>query len=97
MKRIVLALALTAFASGAQAQQRPYTPAMPCEQVRQIVLAYGAVVLGTGTHTYDRYVRDASFCEIGETTEPAWVPAADTPQCPVGYRCVSNDLFFFDD
>ena len=95
MKKFVLALALMASASGAQAQPRPFTPAMPCGQIQQTVVARGAVVLSTGAHTYDRYVRDRSFCEINEFIEPVWVPARDTPQCPV-YRCQDQD-FWFDD
>ena len=59
--------------------------------------ARGAAVLSTGTYTYDRFVRDRSFCEIDEYIEPAWVPARDTPQCPVGYRCRSGPPDFFDD
>ena len=58
-----------------------------CAQAAGLVAARGAIVLGTGGLTYDRFVSDASHCAIKETTEPAWVPAADTPQCFVGYRC----------
>ena len=46
-----------------------------------------AIVLGTGGYTYDRFVRDRSFCQFDEFADPAWVPARDTPQCFVGYRC----------
>jgi hypothetical protein len=96
MNRIALALVLMASASGVQAQSRPMTPGLTCNQARQIVAGTGAVVLGTGTHTYDRYVRDRSFCQINETTEPGFVPTRDTPQCPVGYICRDSDLFFDD-
>lgn len=97
MKKAVLVLSFMVFATGVQAQQRPFTPSLVCGQARQIVASRGAVVLGTGTHTYDRYVRDRSFCEINETIEPGWVPTRDTPQCFVGYRCVDQDFFMFDD
>lgn len=97
MKRFALAMALTAFATSVQAQQRPFTPSLTCGQVQGIVFSNGAVVLGTGTYTYDRYVRDRTFCLINEYIEPAWVPTRDTPQCPVGYRCVTDPPFFFDD
>jgi len=97
MKKLVLTLALAASATGAHAQQRPFTPSLPCSQAQRIVFANGAAVLGTGTYTYDRYVRDRSFCEINEYIEPAWVPARDTPQCPVGYICRSGRFFLFDD
>ncbi len=95
MKRTALVLAFMAFAAGAHAQQRPFTPRLACGQAQQIVAANGAVVLGTGTYTYDRYVRDRSFCQHNETTEVAFVPTRDTPQCPV-YRCRDIELDFFD-
>jgi len=97
MKKIVLFLALTAAASGAQAQQRPFTPSLSCGQAQQIVAANGAVVLGTGPHLYDRYVRDHRYCQFNEVVRPAWVPARDTPQCFVGYLCRESDLELFSD
>jgi hypothetical protein len=90
MSRIVLALALTLTAGLAVAQSRPSTLARPCAANRQNVMASGAIVLGTGGYTYDRFVRDRSFCEPDEYTEPAWVPSRDTPSCFVGYRCKSG-------
>jgi hypothetical protein len=50
-------------------------------------------VLGTGGHTYDRFVHHRGFCLITETTKPAWVPTRDTPQCFVGYTCVEADYW----
>jgi hypothetical protein len=91
-----LALALAMMPSAAPAQQRPMTPAMNCAAARELVGRAGAVVLGTGTYTYDRYVRDRSFCQIAEFLEPAWVPTRDVAQCPVGYRCRSGALDFND-
>ena len=96
MRKAFLVLAFVASASGADAQQRPFTPNLYCGQAQQIVFSRGAAVLGTGTYTYDRYVRDRGFCQIDETIEPAWVPSRDTPQCPVGYRCRSGRLFWED-
>lgn len=97
MKKIALALALMLCASSAQAQRRPYTPNLTCGQARQIVLSNGAAVLSTGTYTYDRYVRDRTFCEFNEVLDPAFVPTRDTPQCPIGYRCRSGPYDFFGD
>jgi hypothetical protein len=97
MKRITLALAFFVCAAGAsQAQQRLSTLNLTCSQAQQVILSRGAAVLSTGTYTYDRYVRDRSFCERNENIEPAFVPSRDTPQCPIGYRCRDFD-FFFDD
>lgn len=96
MRRVALVLVALSFASSALAQSRPFTPSMTCNQARGIVFSRGAVVLGTGTYTYDRYVRDSSFCEFNETTKPAFVPTRDTPQCPVGYVCRDADYFLDD-
>jgi len=97
MKKVLVTLAMTAFATGAVAQTRPSTPALTCAQAAQIVYAQGAVVLGTGGYTYDRYVRDRSFCQIDEYNSPAWVPTRDTSQCFVGYRCRSGPYDAFGD
>src|SRR5215204_6927183 len=82
-----LALAAGLISTSAVAQPRPSTVDMRCAQAAGTVAARGAIVLGTGGFTYDRFVSDRRFCAITETTEPAWVPAADTPHCFVGYRC----------
>jgi hypothetical protein len=97
MRRIVCVLALLVAASSVQAQPRPLTPNLTCDQARGLVLSRGQIVLGTGTHTYDRYVRDQRFCLRNETTELAFVPTRDTPQCPVGYTCREFELDFFGD
>jgi hypothetical protein len=96
MRRVALVLIALSFASSAVAQNRPFTPSMTCDQTRGLVYARGAVVLGTGTYTYDRYVRDQSFCEINETIDPRYIPTRDTPQCFVGYVCRDSDYFFDD-
>ena len=97
MRKTALVLAFMALASGVQAQQRPFTPAMSCGQAQQIVFSRGAAVLGTGTYTYDRYVSDGRFCLRNEMIEPAFVPTRDTPQCPVGYTCREFEWDFFGD
>lgn len=91
MKRVhvafVSALAASVPLGSAVAQTRPSTLAMSCGQASSLVAQAGGIVLGTGGYTYDRFVRDAGFCLITEETQPAWVPARDTPQCFIGYRC----------
>ena len=43
-----------------------------------------------------RLLKETGRVEIvGETTEPAWVPTSDSPQCFVGYRCRESDLELF--
>jgi hypothetical protein len=82
-----LPLGLTLIATGVVAQPRPSTVNMLCGQAAGMVAARGAIVLGTGGFTFDRFVADRRFCAITQTTEPAWVPTSDTTQCFVGYRC----------
>ncbi|GJD68458.1 hypothetical protein [Methylobacterium gnaphalii] len=79
------ALLLAALASTAAA--RPSTTEMTCAQAQAVVQRQGGVVLGTGGQTYDRFVRDRSFCEPTEIGKRAFVPARDTPQCFVGFTC----------
>jgi hypothetical protein len=87
MKRVLLAVVVSLQVATAVAQPRPSTVAMSCRQAAGLVAAQGAIVLGTSGYTYDRFVTDPWFCLRTEVTEPAWVPAGDTPQCFVGYRC----------
>ena len=89
-------IAATLLTTAAVAQNRPSTTAMTCRQTASLVYARGAIVLGTGGYTYDRFVRDRSFCQVTEALESAWVPTRDTPTCFVGYRCYEpsrDDLF----
>ncbi|WP_262029635.1 hypothetical protein [Microvirga sp. Mcv34] len=97
MKRAVIVLMSSAFLTGAQAQPRPSTLAMPCGASQQLVFARGAIVLGTGGQTYDRFVRDQSFCAIGEYASQAFVPSRDTPACFIGYRCKEGPRDWWDD
>ncbi|MFL5109347.1 MAG: hypothetical protein ACJ8DL_01410 [Microvirga sp.] len=80
IRTLAFALALSLPAATALAQ-RPQSPAMTCRQAASLVFARGAVVLGTGGHTYDRYVRDRGFCEVTESTKPGYAPTLDNPQC----------------
>jgi hypothetical protein len=87
MKPLALSTLLLLAGMPALAQPRPSTPDRLCAANRQSVTASGAIVLGTGGHTYDRFVRDGGFCQHGEYLEPAFVPSRDSAQCFVGYRC----------
>ena len=87
MTRFTLSLLLVLAAGNALAQSRPSSPERTCAANRQSVDANGAIVLGTGGQTYDRFVRDRGFCQHGDFLEPAFVPSRDTAQCFVGYRC----------
>lgn len=95
MKAIILTLALLLPAGIAAAQTRPSTVSRPCAASQRDVQVNGAIVLGTGGYTYDRFVRDRGFCLVNQGTDPAFVPSADTQACFVGYRC--KDKMRFDD
>lgn len=82
---------------GAAAQTRPSSVAMTCGQTAGLILDRGAVVLGTGGQTYDRYVRDRGFCEVTEIAVRAFVPTRDNPACFIGYRCREPTTGLFDD
>ncbi|WID94758.1 hypothetical protein QO058_18250 [Bosea vestrisii] len=89
MTRVLITLFALGLTGAAFAQGRPQSLERSCAANRQSVIANGAIVLGTGGYTYDRFVAHRGFCQFDETTYPAWVPARDTPQCFVGYRCKS--------
>jgi len=84
----ILMLATPAFAV---AQNRPSTTNMTCHAAWALVQTQGAAVLGTGGDTFDRFVRDASFCPKSQILRPAFVPARDQAQCLVGYRCYEEE------
>ncbi len=86
---IVAGMALAGLGSScaAQAQSHPFTPRMSCAAASRLVATKGALILSTGADLYDRYVASQAYCQRDEITKPTWVPAADTPQCFVGYRC----------
>ncbi|WP_262029636.1 hypothetical protein [Microvirga sp. Mcv34] len=92
MKPVLMSLVMTGFVTGAMAQTGATTLTMTCAEVRGIVASRGAVVLRTGPTTYDRYVRDSSFCALQETVWPTWVRTADVAQCPIGGICRSIEI-----
>lgn len=92
MKIVPAILILAGLSTGVLAQTAGTTLNLTCDQARRIVASQGAVVLRTGPTTYDRYVRDPSFCGRSATTQPAWVRTADVAQCPVGGVCRSIEI-----
>ena len=87
----MLRLAVTSLAlligTEAWSQGRPNSMTITCSQAAGLVASQGAVVLGAGVYTDDRYVSGPSFCVQGAATEPAWIPTFDNPQCFGGYQC----------
>ncbi len=92
MKLSIIALILAAVPAVAIAQPIGASLSMSCDQAKGIVAVWGAAVLRTGPTTYDRYVRDASYCTRQERIQPAWVRTADTTQCPIGGVCRSIEI-----
>jgi len=60
---------------------------MTCSQASGLVRTRGALVLGTGGQTYDRFVSDTGHCEPGQAARPAFVPTRDKSSCFIGYTC----------
>jgi hypothetical protein len=69
------------------AEARPLVSKMSCRKAAEVVTKKGAAVLATSGVTFDRYVRDQSFCDRGEQLTPSWTPTADNPICFIGYTC----------
>jgi hypothetical protein len=92
MKIAVLFLTLAGLSTSVMAQPATTTLSMTCDQARRIVAAQGAFVLHTSPTTYDRYVRDSSFCDRSSMVQPAWVRTADTAQCHIGGVCRSIEI-----
>jgi hypothetical protein len=95
MKRVLVFLIAASATTGAIAQNvqtAPMTLTMTCAQARYLVASRGAVILRTSPGSFDRYVRDSTFCVAQTTTEPAWVRTADVAQCPVGNTCRPVEL-----
>jgi hypothetical protein len=97
MDKVAIALAISLVAASVQAQTRPSTVNMPCGASRQLVFSRGAIVLGTGGLTYDRFVRDGTFCDVTEYAQAAYVPSLETPVCFVGFRCKQGPRDWWDD
>lgn len=71
------ALVFAAAFSVPASAQRPDARSMTCEQVNNLILGNGAVVLTTGQYTYDRYVADGRFCSFPYTTRPDSISTRD--------------------
>lgn len=79
--------ALAALSASLAAQERQAAPAMSCAQVSGLVQEQGAAMFSTGPYTYERVVRDQSFCELESTTSPTYLATRDVRLCFAGYRC----------
>ena len=78
---------LFVLATASVAQERPASASMPCHNVASLVANAGAVVIRTGPHNYNRYVKTSDFCSDPESIVPAFVPTGDSQACFIGYTC----------
>jgi hypothetical protein len=90
MKRIALALFATLPLLATPVEAREASTTLTCAAAKARVLQQGAILFDTSPTTFDRFVRDPSFCVRGEVTRPAWVPTKDNPQCMIGYTCAPS-------
>ncbi|MDO5898391.1 hypothetical protein [Agrobacterium sp. Azo12] len=92
LKTTFMIVLATLAASPASAISRYETPAMNCASVQSAIDREGAVILRYPSTRvrdmtlYDRYVRSARQCEIGEYAARNSVPTRDVENCQV-YRC----------
>jgi hypothetical protein len=89
-----LATAALLAATPTLARERASTTAMTCKAANALVTQRGAVVLGSGGSSYDRYVRSETLCPTGLYGRAAFVPTRDNPQCYIGYYCSGMPEFF---
>ncbi|MCC2097139.1 MAG: hypothetical protein KDJ29_09615 [Hyphomicrobiales bacterium] len=80
-------IAAATMALSAPAQARPDTTRMSCPAARDMVSRYGAIVMNTGGHTFDRFVSNRGYCTPQEDIKPAFVPDRNGRSCFVGYTC----------
>lgn len=76
----------------AAAISRYNTTSLSCSSIKSKIRSQGAVILRwtskSGNPNYNRFVRNASFCNPGQTTTSKTVPSA-SGNCRVPY-CVSR-------
>lgn len=85
--RMAFSLSLACALLCAPSMARPAAYKLSCRRASSLVAKEGAIVLNTSDATFERIVRDQSFCERGEQIMPAWVQATDIANCMIGYTC----------
>jgi hypothetical protein len=87
---LLFATAFSAQAARIDARQ------LTCQQARSPVIQQGAIVLTLSNTTYDRIVRNGSFCDLGYSSKLYFNQTADMARCPIGNKCVpSHELPLF--
>jgi hypothetical protein len=93
MRKLLVSAVVSLMALSSLAHARPSTMAMSCDQAGALVASHGAVVLTTGRHTFERFVRSPGYCALGEYAETGWAPTRDASQCVLGYVCRTRPHF----
>lgn len=73
--------------AGVFAQANTSTTQITCVQAANLVKTHGAIVLWTGDSTYNRFVSNRSYCQLGERIRAEHVPTRDNASCFIGYVC----------
>lgn len=69
------------------AESRILSPGKPCAAVQAVVAQSGSAIVAQSAFVYERVFRDSGACRNEVTSEPAFTPTLDQPQCFAGYRC----------
>ncbi|MBL4892822.1 MAG: hypothetical protein JKX91_13550 [Rhizobiaceae bacterium] len=89
----VFTLFLAAGPNAANAQGRPDSRYMTCNQAYNLVQRHGATVMSTGRYTFERVVASSRWCQFEEVTQRFYVPTLDDRRCRVGYKCVPGSKY----
>jgi hypothetical protein len=93
---MIVALAVTLSSPTDVAAISTYTStSMSCGSIKATIQNQGAVIFRwtsprTGNPRYNRYVRNANYCLVNQTTKPTYIPASNTSNCRVFY-CVKRE------
>jgi hypothetical protein len=75
---------------------RPDARAMTCGELNGLIVREGAVVVTTGTHTYQRFVASWGFCDPWEMLQPVYQSTSDQKRCVVYSVCADRPFDFHD-
>lgn len=97
MKRVVLTACIVLVSVPALAIERYNVQTMSCSAVQQAVDRDGAAILRWQSERnpqltlYDRFVRNALFCDRNKFPKRAYVPTSNRASCPVK-KCVDSTI-----
>ena len=94
---LTLGIVFSTIAAPVVAQGRPDTRRMSCDQAQDLVDRHGAIVMTTGRYTYERIVRNRTYCDYDENVWQVYAPTRDEDRCNIGYKCVPEYIMRFDD